>query len=85
MSKQRIIEKVRHSGLVPMPVYGHTYDMAERVLRGGVPGDLVECGVFAGAQVAVMAEAVVDTGQTDRTVHAFDSFEGIPEAGPQDD
>jgi len=85
MSRENIINKVKGAGLVPMPVYGHTYDATTKVLGEGIPGALVECGVFAGAQVAVMAQAAIDHGETERQVHLFDSFEGIPEAGPQDD
>lgn len=84
MSRQSIIDKVKTAGLVPMPVYGHTHDMTVQALHDGIPGCLVECGVFAGAQVAVMALAQQEAGY-DRKVHLFDSFEGIPEAGPMDD
>lgn len=59
----------------------YSYQLAADVLHRGVPGDLVECGVFAGAQAAAMALAV----RGRRTLHLFDSFEGIPEAGPKDD
>ncbi|MFA6043380.1 MAG: TylF/MycF/NovP-related O-methyltransferase [Phycisphaerales bacterium] len=84
MSKEQIIEKVKHAGLVTLPVYDNTYDSTVRVLREGVPGCLMECGVYAGAQVAVMAQAQMDEGH-ERPLHLFDSFEGIPEAGPRDD
>lgn len=54
------------------------------LISEGVPGDFVECGVFAGSQVAAMAKALVDTGATDKRIHLFDSFEGIPAGGPRD-
>lgn len=61
----------------------HGYLCAEYVIRKGLPGVIVECGVAAGAQVAMMARAVKDQMGT-RTFHLFDSFEGIPMAGPKD-
>lgn len=61
-----------------------SYHLARMVLSLGVPGDLVECGVFAGAQSAAMAKALMDSGQHGRKVHLFDSFEGIPAGGPMD-
>ena len=61
----------------------HGYLCAEYVIRKGLPGVIVECGVAAGAQVAMMARAVKDQHGT-RTFHLFDSFEGIPMAGPKD-
>lgn len=53
-------------------------------VRDGIPGDFVECGVFAGVHPALM-EGVATGEGGDRKVHLFDSFEGIPEAGPHDD
>lgn len=43
-------------------------------------GDFVECGVAAGAQIIAMALAAPK-----KTIHAFDSFEGIPLPCNQDD
>lgn len=54
------------------------------VIDEGIPGDLVECGVFCGAQCAAMARAVMDAGVTNRKVYLFDSFQGIPAPGPHD-
>jgi hypothetical protein len=48
-----------------------------------VPGDLVETGVFAGAQPAVMAR-VCDNMGSQKQIHLFDSFIGIPMAGEHD-
>ncbi len=67
-----------------------TYDLARSVIERGIPGDFVECGVFGGAQCAVMARAIMQlcpnwvTGYPRRRVHLFDSFEGVPAAGPHD-
>jgi len=63
----------------------NTFELALAALDQGVPGDLVECGVFAGSQAAVMARALVRRGDRARRVHLFDSFAGIPQAGPMDD
>ena len=61
-----------------------TYGLAKMLIQQHIPGDFVECGVFAGSQVAAMAKAIVDTGETGRKIHLFDSFVGIPKAGPKD-
>ena len=72
-----------------------TYDLARVTLARGIPGDFVECGVFAGASCAIMARAILDhnfeclsreqRGATKARVHLFDSFNGIPKPGPHDD
>ncbi len=61
-----------------------TYGLTRRVIEDRIPGDLVECGVYAGAQAATMAHVCAGWGQTDRRVHLFDSFCGIPHAGSKD-
>lgn len=62
-----------------------TYDLALNVIECGIPGDLVECGVYGGAQCAAMARAIMEMEKpTRRRVHLFDSFEGMPAPGPED-
>lgn len=48
-----------------------TYDQAVKYRDS--PGVYVECGVAAGAQIIAMA-----AGAPNKTIYAFDSFEGIP-------
>jgi len=60
-----------------------SYSTALAAILADVPGDFVECGVFGGAQAAAMARAIMNTG-SERRVHLFDSFAGIPAAGPND-
>jgi O-methyltransferase len=55
-----------------------TYDMAVKYKDS--PGVYVECGVAAGAQIIAMA-----AGAPNKTIYAFDSFEGIPLPSNKDD
>jgi len=61
-----------------------TFELAKSLIVRGVPGDFVECGVYAGAEVAVMAKALMICSGNGRRVHLFDSFQGIPEPGRED-
>ncbi len=74
-----------------------TFDLARNVIERGIPGDFVECGVFGGAQCAVMARAIMEAASggltwtprmmqfvENRKVHLFDSFTGVPSPGPHD-
>lgn len=56
----------------------------EEVIREGVPGDLIECGVWRGGSVILMRAALRAYGITDRIVWAADSFSGFPSPGPAD-
>lgn len=48
-----------------------------------IQGDVVECGVFAGGQVIAMHRGLQSAAAL-RSMHLFDSFQGIPHAGPHD-
>jgi O-methyltransferase len=61
----------------------NTYDLTARVIQNGIEGDLVECGVAAGSQIGVMGHACKKLGSRKR-IYAYDSYQGIPLAGPND-
>lgn len=48
------------------------------VLQRGVPGDLIETGVWRGGATIFMRGILAAHGDTDRTVWVADSFEGLP-------
>ena len=56
------------------------YRLARDAARRGVPGSLVDCGVWNGGSSILMS-----LGAPDRTVWCFDSFQGLPAPGEQDD
>lgn len=72
------INMVAQSALSEHHILRSTYDLARLAIERGIPGDFVECGVYAGANSAMLAQAIEDTGARERRVHLFDSFEGIP-------
>ena len=53
--------------------------LAREAERRGIPGALVDCGVWNGGSTAMLA-----AGGPTRPVYAFDSFEGLPEPSEQD-
>jgi hypothetical protein len=73
-------------GLPPWPVtmIGRTrLDNVERCLRRvleeGIPGDVIETGVWKGGTTIFMRGVLRAFGVTDRRVYVADSFEGLPE------
>ena len=52
------------------------------VLEDGIPGDLIETGVWRGGATILMRAVLAAHGVTDRTVWV-DSFEGWPEPDPE--
>ena len=43
-----------------------------------IPGDVVECGVWRGGSMQAVALTLLERGETDRELHLFDTFEGMP-------
>lgn len=62
----------------------NTYNTTKNIIDNKVPGVIVECGVAAGAQIAVMHQCCLDNNVS-IPIYAFDSFEGIPIASKDDD
>lgn len=55
--------------------------LTERIESEGVVGDIVECGVLDGGSAALMAYATRDTN---RKIHLFDAWKGLPPSGVED-
>ncbi|MFQ5937536.1 MAG: TylF/MycF/NovP-related O-methyltransferase [Acidiferrobacterales bacterium] len=55
------------------------YECVLECERSDVRGDYVECGVWKGGAVGLMALANLRHGKNRRDLHLFDTFEGIPE------
>jgi hypothetical protein len=58
-------------------------EMAETVLRDGVPGDFLEAGAWRGGACIYMRGILKAYGVTDRLVWAADSFAGLPPPDPE--
>jgi hypothetical protein len=54
------------------------------VVKAGIPGAIVECGVWRGGSMLVVAHTLVELGETDRDLYLFDTFETMPPPGPLD-
>jgi O-methyltransferase len=50
----------------------------ETVLADGIPGDVLEAGIWRGGAAIFMRGVFAAYGVTDRTVWAADSFQGVP-------
>lgn len=82
------LRDISQRALSNFPTLLATYHMARYCIENDVPGDFVECGVFAGAQCAAMALAItqnaIEWARRPRRIHLFDSFTGVPLFGPED-
>lgn len=69
--------------MVGMQRLDNLQQCVERVIADGVPGDLIETGVWRGGVCIFMRAILAAYGVNDRTVWVADSFEGIPAPNPE--
>ena len=76
---QRYYALARDRSLVTPDSCYVLYTLLEQAL--GVPGDIVECGVYKGGTAAMLAARIADKGLS-RRLYLFDTFAGMPETDP---
>ncbi len=60
------------------------YQSVRYVIEAGIPGSFVECGVWKGGSVMMIALTLRALGVTDRDIVLFDTFTGMTPTGPED-
>jgi len=56
----------------------------KHVGSNGVPGDVVECGVWKGGSMMAVARTLQHLGHTERSLYLFDTFAGMTAPGEHD-
>ncbi|MGM9488969.1 TylF/MycF/NovP-related O-methyltransferase [Ideonella sp. YS5] len=56
----------------------------DHLVRHGVHGDIVECGVWRGGSMMLVALALMARGDTSRDLYLYDTFEGMNEPTAND-
>jgi O-methyltransferase len=59
-------------------------DTVRYLVRAGIPGAFVECGVWRGGSMMVVALTLLEEGTTDRDLYLFDTFTHMPFPGEED-
>jgi len=67
----------------PERLYG-LREAVSYVLREGIPGDLVECGVWRGGSSMLIAELLAEQSDAHRRLWMYDTYEGMSEPSPED-
>ncbi len=76
---ERAIAAVRPNTMVALPGLISLYEQALYCERAGIPGAFVECGVWKGGSIGLMAWVNLHHGRERRPLHLFDSFQEICE------
>jgi O-methyltransferase len=54
------------------------------VVENDIPGAFVECGVWRGGSMQAAARTLIESGDTQRDLYLFDTFEGMPPPSDKD-
>ena len=60
------------------------YKSIQYIVQNGIPGDIVECGVWRGGSVMLAAMALHRFGDTGRKIYLYDTFEGMTRPDDRD-
>jgi len=79
-----LFEKCRSATMTsPERLYA-LYKSVRHVTHAKIPGAFVECGVWRGGSVMMMAETLKLDGKPDRPIFLYDTFEGMTEPTAED-
>lgn len=60
------------------------YKSVQHLELARIPGDIVESGIWQGGSAMVCALTLLQAGTIDRTIHLYDTFDGMPEPTDRD-
>lgn len=60
------------------------YKAVEYIVDSEIEGDFVECGVWTGGSVMLIAYTLIEMGITNRKIYLYDTFEGMTEPTEED-
>ena len=72
-----IVERVSPYTLTGLERRATLLQAVDHVVRHGIEGDIVECGVWRGGSMMAVALALLARGQSHRHLYLYDTFEGM--------
>lgn len=60
------------------------YKSVRYIVENEIPGDFVECGVWKGGSVMIMAETLLMLGENNKSIYLYDTFAGMSEPSDVD-
>jgi len=81
------VDMIRRVAPFTMTSIERLYSLRQAIqylIRHGIAGDIVECGVWRGGTMLAAALTLLEMGSDDRRLWLYDTFEGMPPPSPQD-
>lgn len=73
-----IAEKIRRYTMTSYERMYALFKATQYICEAGIPGHIVECGVWRGGSMMLVAHTLLRRGVVDRDLHLFDTYEGLP-------
>jgi len=80
-----LAERVRSFTMTSFERMYALYTAVEYIEQAGIPGDIVECGVWRGGSMMLAAHKLLAMGRPNRDLYLFDTFEGLPKPDETND
>jgi O-methyltransferase len=80
-----LYERVRPCTMTSIEALYALYSAVKYLYRSGISGDIVECGVWRGGSMMMVALTLLMLGDTSRRLVLFDTFAGHPRPDPDMD
>jgi hypothetical protein len=77
-----IYDKCKDFTMTSMERMFALYAGCRYIVKDGIPGDFVECGVWKGGSAMMIAYTLLESGDSNRKIYLYDTFEGMSE--PED-
>lgn len=79
------VRRVRRHTLTTPRRVATVCDGTEHIARSGIPGAIVECGVWRGGSLMAAALTLLRLGDRERDLYGFDTFAGMPAPTEEDE
>ena len=83
-AEKEILARVRPFTMTSTERIVASMHAARHVVQAGIPGDIVECGVWRGGNMLAMALVLARHGDTGRNLYLYDTSEGMSEPTASD-
>ncbi len=83
-AERRIIRVAERHSQTSRDALASLVSATRYLARHRIPGALAECGVWRGGSMMAVALTLLDEGAADRDLWLYDTYAGMPAAGPQD-
>jgi O-methyltransferase len=73
-----LVERVRAFSMTSFERMYALYKAVDFIEQAKIPGAIVECGVWRGGSMMLVAHRLLALGRMDRDLYLFDTYEGLP-------